>query len=140
MKIKFKKLTPKALTPEYKTEGSAGLDLYSVETVTIPPHRTALIKTGIAIELPDGYEMQIRGRSGLSLKSNYICKTGTVDSDYRGEIGVIIHNLSDEDLVLDEHTRIAQGIINKIEHVELEEAESLSTTLRNTNGFGSTGL
>lgn len=130
-------------TPEYKTEGSAGMDLYANTTfeTTIAPLQRVLVPTGIYIELPKGYEAQVRPRSGFAAKNGVtvLNTPGTIDSDYRGEIKVILVNLSNEDFVLKPGERIAQMVVAKHERVEWEEVKVLEATERGEGGFGSTG-
>lgn len=130
--------------PSYATWGSAGFDLHAVieNDVVIKSHERALIHTGIAIALPDGYEAQIRSRSGLALKNGVIVlnSPGTIDSDYRGEIMVILYNTSKEDFVVQRGMRIAQMVVQSYEKVEFDIVCNLSETIRNMGGFGSTGL
>jgi dUTP pyrophosphatase len=146
MKINIKKYNPDidSPLPEYKTEGSAGMDISSSskETVTIPPGKTALIPTNIIIELPQGYEGQVRPRSGLALKFGItvLNSPGTVDSDYRGEIGVVLINHGDNDFEVKFGDRIAQLIIAKYERGEICEVTELSSSTRGEGGYGSTGV
>lgn len=141
MKLKVKKLVRWAKLPEYSTSGSAGLDLFSAEEVEIPPGEWRLIGTGISIELPQGYEAQVRPRSGLALKGITIMNTpGTIDSDYRGEVKVILVNFSKEVFSVPKGMKIAQLVVSKYEKVECEEVEILSETERGEKGFGSTGI
>ena len=141
-KVFFKKLSDKAVIPNYQSAGAAGFDFVSAETVTIKGHETVIVKTDLAIELPAWLELQVRCRSGIAYKTPLIVKNapGTVDSDYRGNIGIILHNLSDEPFTVNEGERIAQGVIARVEQVEIIEATELSDTERGTGGFGSTGL
>lgn len=141
-KVFFKKLSDKAVIPNYQSAGAAGFDFVSAETVTIKGHETVIVKTDLAIELPTWLELQVRCRSGIAYKTPLIVKNapGTVDSDYRGNIGIILHNLSDEPFTVTEGQRIAQGAIARVEQVEIIEATELSDTERGTGGFGSTGL
>ena len=140
MQIKIKKLIHNARLPEYKTSGSSGMDFYCPIDVTIPPKQTKQIPLGIALEIPEGYELQIRGRSGWSLNSSYLAKIGTVDNDYRGEICAIIHNLNTVGSIkFSKNDRLVQGVIQKVEKAVLTEVEELSITERNHNGFGHTG-
>ncbi|MCS6935924.1 MAG: dUTP diphosphatase [Chitinophagales bacterium] len=129
--------------PAYETSGSAGMDVraYLESDVVLKPRQRALIPTGLFIELPDGYEAQLRPRSGLAYKSGITLPNSpaTIDSDYRGEIKVALINLSDEDFVVKNGDRIAQLIIARYEKVEWELTQSLSETLRGEGGFGSTG-
>jgi dUTP pyrophosphatase len=129
--------------PQYATLQSAGLDLRAniSEPVTLKPLERKLIPTGLFIELPDGYEAQIRPRSGLAIKHgiSLVNTPGTIDPDYRGEIGVIVINLSNSDFVLNAGERIAQMVICKFERIEWESVDDLSTSERGGGGFGSTG-
>jgi dUTP pyrophosphatase len=129
--------------PEYATEGSSGLDLRaSVEgQVELKPLERRLIPTGLFIELPAGYEAQVRPRSGLAVKQGLTClnSPGTVDSDYRGEIKILLINLSGELQIIHHGDRIAQMVIQKVEKIKWEEVEVLSESGRNVGGFGSTG-
>lgn len=130
--------------PEYKTFGSAGLDLQAAnfENILIKPNSVALIPTGISIELPLGYEAQVRSRSGLALKNQIVVlnSPGTIDSDYRGEISVILMNFSHKDFFVERGMRIAQLVISKYEHVNFVESDNLSDSERSSGGFGSTGI
>ena len=129
--------------PNYETGASAGMDLRAniSEPVTLKPLERSIIKTGLFIELPLGYEAQVRPRSGLAAKKGItvLNSPGTVDADYRGEIGVILVNLSNEDFTIENGERIAQLIIAKHERAEWEEVELLEETSRGAGGFGSTG-
>lgn len=129
--------------PQYATNGSAGMDLRAnIENpILIKPLDRKLIPTGLHIALPEGYEAQIRPRSGLAIKHGITCLNtpGTIDSDYRGDVGVILVNLSNEDYVVQPGERIAQMIINKYERVEFEVVETLDETERGEGGFGHTG-
>lgn len=129
--------------PSYMTEHSAGMDLYAAvdgQTV-IKPNGWQLVPTGLAIALPEGYEAQVRPRSGLALKQgvSILNTPGTVDADYRGEVCVILMNHSNKDLVIKRGDRIAQMIINKVEKIQFEEVKELSETVRGSGGFGHTG-
>ena len=129
--------------PAYETNASAGMDLRAnlSEPVVLKPLGRAIIKTGLFIELPIGYEAQVRPRSGLAVKKGItvLNSPGTVDADYRGEIGVILVNLSAEDFIVENGERIAQLVIAKHERAEWIEVETLSETTRGAGGFGSTG-
>ena len=129
--------------PKYETSGSAGMDLRAntTELITLQSLERTIIPTGLFIELPIGFEAQIRPRSGLSTKKglSLVNSPGTIDSDYRGEIGIIMVNLSDETQTIAPGERIAQMVIAKYEQVELVETEVLSETARGAGGFGSTG-
>ena len=130
--------------PAYETEGSAGMDLRAnlSEEITLKPLERAIVKTGLFIALPQGFEAQVRPRSGLAAKKGItvLNSPGTVDADYRGEIGVILVNLSNEDFTIKNGERIAQLVIAKHERAEWEEVEILSETSRGEGGFGSTGV
>jgi dUTP pyrophosphatase len=127
--------------PTYQTDGAAGMDLRAAENVTIPPGGRALVKTGIRLAIPEGFEGQVRSRSGLSLKQGLIVLNapGTIDSDYRGDIGVILANLGTEEAVVNIGDRIAQLVFAQVARVELEKVEELDDTNRGRRGFGSTG-
>ncbi len=131
--------------PEYGTPGAAGMDVraYLPEgAITLRPGQRALVPTGLYMQLPQGYECQIRPRSGLSL--NYgltvVNSPGTVDADYRGEIGVIMINLGENDFVINDGERICQMVITTYSHVKWEEAERLDRTVREDGSFGHTGI
>lgn len=130
--------------PNYETNASAGMDLRAnlTESITLKPLERTLVKTGLFIELPIGYEAQVRPRSGLAYKKGItvLNSPGTVDADYRGEIGVILVNLSNEDFVIENGERIAQLIIAKHERPEWQETIALTETSRGEGGFGSTGV
>ncbi|GAA7061400.1 dUTP diphosphatase [Helicobacter pylori] len=142
MKIKIQKIHPNALIPEYQTEGSSGFDLHAVEEVTIKSHSVGLVKIGICLSLEVGYELQVRARSGLALNHQVMVlnSPGTVDNDYRGEIKVILANLSDKDFKVQVGDRIAQGVVQKTYKAEFIECEQLDETSRGSGGFGSTGV
>ncbi|MBA5792158.1 dUTP diphosphatase [Flavobacterium sp. xlx-214] len=130
--------------PSYETLASAGMDLRANlnQPIVIEPMERALIPTGLFMELPIGYEAQVRPRSGLALKKGITClnSPGTIDADYRGEVGVILANLSKETFVVENGERIAQMVIAKHERAEWMEVEILSETERGAGGFGSTGV
>ncbi len=134
----------KHATPNYETEGSAGMDLRANldESVVLKPLERTIVKTGLFIALPIGFEAQVRPRSGLAAKKGItvLNSPGTVDADYRGEIGVILVNLSNEDFVVNDGERIAQLIIAKHERVNWKEVTVLNETERGAGGFGSTGV
>ncbi len=142
MKIKIQKIHPNALIPKYQTEGSSGFDLHAVEEVVIKPHSVGLVKIGICLSLEVGYELQVRTRSGLALNHQVVVlnSPGTVDNDYRGEIKVILANLSDKDFKVQVGDRIAQGVVQKTYKAEFIECERLDETSRGSGGFGSTGV
>ncbi|MEZ5070041.1 MAG: dUTP diphosphatase [Bacteroidales bacterium] len=129
--------------PEYQTEGSAGMDLRASldKEVVLEPMARRLVPTGLYIELPEGYEAQIRPRSGLALKKGItvLNSPGTIDADYRGEIGIILINLSREDFVLKDGERICQMVIQRVEQIRWEPVQVLEVTDRGAGGFGHTG-
>lgn len=144
MKVNFKKLSANAIVPTYGSEFAAGADLYACtngETVSFEPGETKLIKTGIAMEIPEGYAGLIYARSGIANKRGLAPsnKVGVVDSDYRGEIMVSLHNHSNQVQSITDGERIAQMVIAPFLKVEYTEVEELSDTVRGAGGFGSTG-
>ena len=130
--------------PAYETSASAGVDLRAnlTDVIILKPLGRTLVKTGIFIEIPEGYEAQVRPRSGLALKKGItvLNSPGTIDADYRGEIGVILINLSNEDFVIENGERIAQLVFSSVEQAQWIEVEILSETNRGEGGFGSTGI
>ena len=130
--------------PAYETSASAGVDLRAnlTDVIILKPLGRTLVKTGIFIEIPEGYEAQVRPRSGLALKKGItvLNSPGTIDADYRGEIGVILINLSNEDFVIENGERIAQLVFSSVEQAQWIEVEMLSETHRGEGGFGSTGI
>lgn len=145
MKVYFKKFNEdiESFLPSYQTEHSSGMDLYSAsgEDIVIKPSEYTLIPTNLIIEIPEGYEAQVRPRSGLALKHGItvLNSPGTIDADYRGEVKVLLINHGKNDFVVKFGERIAQMIIAKYEKVELESREELTETVRGTGGYGSTG-
>ena len=143
VKVLVKKLNPKVQLPSYKTKGSSGMDLMAfIEgSIKIAPNNSALIPTGISVAISDDVEIQIRPRSGLAVKSNIsILNTpGTIDSDYRGEIKVILFNHGSKEFIVKNKDRIAQMILVPVLKVDFEEVDDLPNTLRGLGGFGSTG-
>lgn len=143
MKLKIKKLHPDAVVPKYQSAGASGFDLHALEDMDIKAGDTVLVKTGLSVAVPAGYELQVRPRSGMALKTNLVVANspGTVDSDYRGEVCVIMKN----SLGIKAHQkiskgdRIAQGVIVPVVQAEIEEVEELDETQRGAGGFGSTG-
>ncbi len=130
--------------PQYETAGSAGMDIRATlsEPILIKPLQRVLVPTGLFIELPDGFEAQVRPRSGLAIKKglSVLNSPGTIDSDYRGEIKVILINLSNETVIVNTGERIAQIVISKYERAELTEVDELSDSERGAGGFGHTGV
>ena len=132
------------LLPTYETIASAGLDIRAnlTDSITLKPLERALVKTGIFLEIPVGYEAQVRPRSGLAFKNGVtvLNSPGTIDADYRGEVGVILINLSHENFLINNGERIAQLVFAKVEQAQWKEVEILSDTARGEGGFGSTGV
>lgn len=130
--------------PQYATPSSAGMDVRAdiSEPITLKPLQRAMVPTGLFLEIPEGYEVQVRPRSGLAAKKGItvLNAPGTIDADYRGEVNVILVNLSSEDFVVEPGERIAQLVLARHEVIEWEEAEDLSQTSRGEGGFGSTGV
>tara|TARA_B100001996_G_C18520073_1_gene538904 strand:+ start:25 stop:462 length:438 start_codon:yes stop_codon:yes gene_type:complete len=143
VKVLIKKLDPSVKLPNYKTEGSSGMDLMAFlkNPVTIPPGKSELIPTGLSIAIPDDTEVQIRPRSGLAAKSNIsvLNTPGTIDSDYRGEIKIILFNHSNNEFIVNNNDRIAQMVLMPVLKLEFEEVKDLPNTIRGSGGFGSTG-
>ncbi len=140
MNVRVKRLSDVPL-PCRQTQGSAGFDLCAAKDVTIPAHGFGSVNTGLAIELPDRIEAQVRPRSGLAARHGIgvLNSPGTIDSDYRGEIRVVLFNASDQDFQIRRGDRIAQIVFSNVAEVELVEADGLSETRRGTGGFGHTG-
>ena len=143
VKVLVKKLNSAVKLPEYKTNGASGMDLIAFikESIIIKPKTSSLIPTGISVAFSEDYEIQIRPRSGLAAKYNIsvLNTPGTIDSDYRGEIKIIIYNHGDTDFNINNGDRIAQMILSPVIKMELEETNDLPETIRGSGGFGSTG-
>ena len=143
VKVLVKKLDPKVQLPSYKTKGSSGMDLMAFikDPIKIAPNTSALIPTGISVAIPNDVEIQIRPRSGLAVKSSIsvLNTPGTIDSDYRGELTIILFNHSKEQVVVRNTDRIAQMVLMPVLKIDFEEVDNLPDTLRGSGGFGSTG-
>ena len=143
MKVKIKKMRADAILPKYQTAGAAGFDFHAAteKPVVIKPGAMEIISTGVAVEIPRGYELQIRPRSGLAFKFRVlpVNAIGTIDADYRGEMVVGLVNNGRENFVVEPGMRIAQGVVAKVEKVEWQEVAELSDTARGGGGLGSTG-
>tara|TARA_B100001750_G_C15203582_1_gene444713 strand:+ start:10 stop:447 length:438 start_codon:yes stop_codon:yes gene_type:complete len=143
VKILIKKLNSKVKLPSYKTDGSSGMDLMAFidKPITILPQKSELIPTGLSIAIPNDTEVQVRPRSGLAVKNNIsvLNTPGTIDSDYRGEIKVILYNHGNKEFVVKNEDRIAQMVLMPIIKASFEEVENLPETIRGEGGFGSTG-
>lgn len=143
MKIRFITLNSSAKIPTYQTTGSAAADIAACldESITLNPGQRATVPTGLAIEIPKGFEVQVRARSGLSIKHG-ICLAngvGTIDSDYRGELGVLLINLGDQPFMIEPGMRIAQLVLARYEKADFEEVQVLTDSGRGKGGYGSTG-
>jgi len=142
-KVLIKKLNPNVELPAYKTNGASGMDLMAFieESIKILPNSSYLVPTGLSIAFSEDYEIQIRPRSGLAAKNSItvLNTPGTIDSDYRGEIKIILFNHGKEDFLINNKDRIAQMVLTPVVKIELEETENLPDTLRGEGGFGSTG-
>ena len=143
VKVLIKRLNSEVKLPEYKTIGASGMDLiaFTDKSIKVKSKTSALIPTGLTVAFSNDYEIQIRPRSGLAAKNNItvLNAPGTIDSDYRGEIKVIIYNHGDDDFIINNGDRIAQMILSPVIKMELEETDDLPKTLRGEKGFGSTG-
>ena len=143
VKVLIKKLDPAVQLPEYETSGASGVDLVAFikESINLKPKTSVLIPTGLSVAFPEDYEIQIRPRSGLAAKNNIsvLNTPGTIDSDYRGEIKVIIYNHGNENFSINNGDRIAQMILAPVVKMELEEKNDLPKSIRGKGGFGSTG-
>ncbi len=143
VRILIKKISKEVITPKYKTEGSSGVDLSAFlnEKVVIKPNSSELIPTGLQVAIPEELEIQIRPRSGLAAKESMgiLNSPGTIDSDYRGELKIILFNHGDKDFVINNGDRIAQMVLVPILKMEFEEVNNLPDTIRGQGGFGSTG-
>ena len=141
MKLSFKRIHHDAVLPSYAHPGDAGMDVRSVEDLVIPAGGRALVHTGLVAAIPDGYELQVRSRSGLALKSGVavLNSPGTVDAGYRGEIGVILANFGDGGFAVKKGDRIAQLVAAPVTVAEISETAEVDVTARGAGGFGSTG-
>ena len=143
VKILIKKTNKEVITPKYKTDGSSGVDLsaFLEKKVVIKPNSSELIPTGLQVAIPEELEIQIRSRSGLAAKESIgvLNSPGTIDSDYRGELKIILFNHSNKDFIINNGDRIAQMVLVPIVKMEFEEVDSLPNTVRGQGGFGSTG-
>lgn len=140
--VKFRKINPSAILPSYAHPGDAGMDLCSVEELVIPSGGRAMVRTGLSMMLPSGYEAQVRPRSGLALKRGVtvLNSPGTIDEGYRGEICVILANFGEEPFAIGTGDRIAQMVIAPCTRAEILEVDALDDTERGVGGFGSTGV
>ena len=143
VKVFIKKLNSSAKLPSYKTSGASGMDLMACieKTINLEPGKSCLVPTGLSVAFPKEYEIQIRPRSGLAAKNNIsvLNTPGTIDSDYRGELKIILFNHSKENFTINNNDRVAQMILTPIIKMELEESDKLPDSIRGEGGFGSTG-
>ena len=143
VRVLFKKLDPEVEMPAYKTEGASGMDVMAFieKPIRLEPKNSCLVPTGLSVAFSEGYEIQIRPRSGLAAKNSItvLNTPGTIDSDYRGEIKVILYNHGDSEFLISNKDRIAQIVLTPVIKMILEETESLAETIRGEGGFGSTG-
>ena len=143
VKVLVKKLDPMVQIPSYKTNGASGMDLMAFikEPIKLTAKKSCLVPTGISVAMSDDYEIQIRPRSGLAAKNNIsvLNTPGTIDSDYRGEIKIILFNHGNKEFIINNKDRVAQMILTPVHKMDLEEVENLPDTLRGKGGFGSTG-
>ena len=143
VKVLIKKLDPAVEIPNYKTKGASGMDLmaFTKQPIILAPKNSCLVPTGLSVAFPEEYEIQIRPRSGLAAKNNIsvLNTPGTIDSDYRGEIKIILFNHGSSEFLINNKDRVAQMILIPVQKMEFEEVENLPNTLRGKGGFGSTG-
>ena len=143
IKVLVKKLNPSVQLPSYKTNGASGMDLMAFieKPINLEPGKSCLVPTGLSVAFPEEYEIQIRPRSGLAAKNNIsvLNTPGTIDSDYRGEIKVILYNHSNKNFIINNNDRVAQMVLTPILKIEIEETNELPESIRGGGGFGSTG-
>ena len=143
VKVLIKKLNPSVQLPSYKTNGASGMDLmaYLEKSINLKPGMSCLVPTGLSVAFPQEYEIQIRPRSGLAAKNNIsvLNTPGTIDSDYRGELKIILFNHGNENFIINNNDRVAQMVLTPIIKMELEETNELPESIRGEGGFGSTG-
>ncbi|MEK7634352.1 MAG: dUTP diphosphatase [Patescibacteria group bacterium] len=140
MIIKIQKIDSEAIIPNYANKDDAGLDFYSVEDVALKPMERKAIRTGVKMEIPEGYVGLVWDKSGLAVNNGIKTMAGVVDSGYRGEIKIVLINLSNQDFEIKKGQKIAQMLIQKIEHPQIETVSELNESQRGENGFGSTGM
>lgn len=139
MQLKIKKIHPEAKLPKYATSGDAGMDLFAVEEVSVEPGEIVRIKSGVAMEIPEGYVGLCWDKSGLSMKHGIKVLAGVIDSSFRGELVMAVINLGKDTYTFEKGHKVMQMLIQKVEHVEIMETNDLSETERGEGGFGSTG-
>jgi dUTP pyrophosphatase len=139
MNLKVKKMHPDAITPTVGHTGDAGIDLYAIETVVFLPRTQMSVPTGIAMEIPDGYAGLVWDKSSVSFKQGLKVMGGVIDAPYRGEIVISLYNTTDQEQSIEKGKKVAQMLLQKVEHCTFEEVDTLSDTARGENGWGSTG-
>ena len=146
--IKVKKINPNAVVPKYAHSTDTGFDLFTAEDTTIQPNKKAIIRTGLVFEIPFGWGIQIKNKSGITVKgvpttsgtnADITVFEGTVDMDYRGELGIMFKNEEDFEITIPKHTKLAQGVLRKVYNCTFVEVEEVNDTVRGEGGFGSTG-
>ncbi|RDU64874.1 dUTP diphosphatase [Helicobacter sp. MIT 14-3879] len=142
MELKVKQLDKDSILPKYQSDGASGFDLHSIEDIEIAPSEVVAVKTGLAFEIQKGFEIQVRPRSGLAIKNgiSVLNTPGTIDSDYRGEVMVILVNFSKNTFCIKKGDRIAQAVLSQVFQANLVPSNSLNETNRGSSGFGSTGV
>ena len=142
MMVKFRRIDPAAMLPSYAHPGDAGMDIRSIEDLVIDPGARKLVRTGLVMMLPSGYEAQVRPRSGLALKNGVtvLNTPGTIDEGYRGEVGVVLANFGSEPFRIEKGSKIAQIVVAPCTRAEIEETVEIDSTERGEGGFGSTGV
>jgi len=139
MKVKILKIDPEVKAPNYANPGDAGMDFFSAENTTIAPGERKVVKTGIKMAIPFGYVGLVWDKSGLAAKKGVKTMAGVIDAGYRGEVGIVMHNLGKEEFIIEKNMKIAQMLIQPIHSPDIEEVEELDDTQRGEGGFGSTG-
>lgn len=140
MIVRIKKLNPEAIVPAYAHEGDAGMDVFSVSEVVLAPGERAIIPTGIAMAVPQGYVALVWDKSGRAVKEGLTTMAGVIDAGYRGEVGIVMLNTSSESVIIPKHEKVAQILIQPVVSPQLEEVDDLDDTSRGEGGFGSTGV
>jgi dUTP pyrophosphatase len=140
MKIEILKIDPEVKAPNYANPGDAGMDFYSAENAVIKPSDRRVVKTGVKMAIPEGYVGLFWDKSGLAAKKGIKIMAGVIDSGYRGEVGIVIHNLGKEDFIIEKNMKIAQMLIQPVHSPEVVEVNTLDETKRGEGGFGSTGV
>ena len=139
MELQFKRLSPGAVLPKYAHDSDSGMDVYAIASVTLPPYTFVKMPLNLACNIPTGYELQVRPRSGLAAKQGVVCSFGTVDMGYRGDIGVTLFNHSSTCVRIEKGDRVAQLVLAPVVRATIVETDTLDSTDRGDAGFGSTG-